>query len=43
MKIDRKLTTHKQTIAEEFNSYYVSVANNITNDNPEKKKTLLMI
>ena len=34
MKIDGKLTTHKQTIAEEFNSYYVSVANNITNDNP---------
>ena len=34
MKIDGKLTTHKQTIAEEFNSYCVSVANNITNDNP---------
>ena len=34
MKIDGKPTTHKQIIAEEFNSYYVSVANNITNDNP---------
>ena len=27
------VTTHHQTIAEEFNNYYVSVADNITNNN----------
>jgi len=34
MEIDGKITTHHQTIAEEFNNYYVSVADNITNNNP---------
>ena len=34
MKIDGKITTHHQTIAEKFNNYYVSVADNITNNNP---------
>jgi hypothetical protein len=33
MEIDGKITTHHQTIAEEFNNYYVSVAD-ITNNNP---------
>jgi hypothetical protein len=32
--IDGKTTTHQQTIAEKFNNYYVSVADNITNNNP---------
>jgi hypothetical protein len=32
MEIDGKITTHCQTIAEKFNNYYVSVANNITNN-----------
>ena len=31
---DGKITTHHQTIAEEFNNYYVSVADNITDSNP---------
>ena len=34
MEIDGKITTHHQTIAEEFNNYYVSVADIITNNNP---------
>jgi hypothetical protein len=34
MEIDGKITTHHQTIAEEFNNYYLSVADNITNNNP---------
>jgi hypothetical protein len=34
MEIDGKITTHHQTIAEECNNYYVSVADNITNNNP---------
>jgi len=34
MEIDGKITTHHQTIAEKFNNYYVSVADNITNNNP---------
>jgi hypothetical protein len=34
MEIDGKITTHHQTIAEEYNNYYVSVADNITNTNP---------
>jgi hypothetical protein len=33
MEIDGKVTTHHQTIAEELNNYYVSVADNITNNN----------
>ena len=33
MEIDGKITTHHQTTAEEFNNYYVSVADNITNNN----------
>jgi hypothetical protein len=41
MEIDGKFTTHYQTTAEKFNSYYVSVADNITNNNPIK--TLLVI
>ena len=32
--IDGKITTHQQTIAENFNYYYVSVADNISNNNP---------
>ena len=34
MENDGKITTHHQTIAEVFNSYYVSVADNINNNNP---------
>jgi hypothetical protein len=34
MEIDGKITKHHQIIAEEFNNYYVSVADNITNNNP---------
>ena len=34
IEIDGKITTHHQTIAEEFNNYYVPVADNITNNNP---------
>ena len=34
MEIDGKITTHYQTIAEKFNNYYVSVADNTTNNNP---------
>ena len=33
MEIDGKITTWHQTIAEVFNNYYVSVADNITNNN----------
>ena len=32
MQIDGKITTHYQTIAEKFNHYYVSVANNTDNN-----------
>ena len=32
MEIDGKITTHHQTNAEEFNNYYVSLADNITNN-----------
>ena len=31
--IDGKITTHHQIIAEKFNNYYVSFADNITNNN----------
>jgi hypothetical protein len=31
MEIDGKFTTHRQTIIEKLNNYYVSLANNITN------------
>ncbi len=34
MDTDGKTTTHHQTIAEEFNNYYVSVFDNIMNNNP---------
>jgi hypothetical protein len=34
MEIDGKITTHHQTIAEKFNNYYISVADNFTNNNP---------
>jgi hypothetical protein len=34
METDGKITTHYQTTAKKFNSYYVSVADNITNNNP---------
>jgi hypothetical protein len=34
MEIDGKITTYCQTIAEIFNNYYVSVTDNITNNNP---------
>jgi hypothetical protein len=33
MQIDGEITTHYQTIAEKFNHYYISVADNITNNN----------
>jgi hypothetical protein len=33
MDIDGKITTHCQTTAEKFNNCYVSVADNITNNN----------
>jgi hypothetical protein len=33
MEIEEKLTTHHQSIAEKFNTYYISVADNITNSN----------
>jgi hypothetical protein len=33
MEIEGKLTTHHQTIAEKFNTYYISTADNITNNN----------
>ena len=36
MDIEGKLTTHHQTIAEKFNIYYISVADNITNNNQAK-------
>jgi hypothetical protein len=42
METDGKITTHYQTIAQKFNNYYVSAADNITNNNPIKK-TLLVI
>jgi hypothetical protein len=34
MEVDGKITTHCQTIAEIFNNYYISVADNITTNNP---------
>jgi hypothetical protein len=34
METDGKVTTHRQTIAEKFHNYYVSVADNVTNHNP---------
>jgi hypothetical protein len=34
MEIDGMITTRHQTIAEEFNNYYVSVADSITDNNP---------
>ena len=33
MEIEEKLATHRQTTAEKFNNYYISVADNITNNN----------
>jgi len=41
MEIEGKLTTHCQTTAENFNTYYISAADNITNNN--QTKTLLVI
>jgi len=47
MEIEGKLTTYRQTIAEKFNTYYISVADNIKNnqtkntiDNSNKKDPL---
>jgi hypothetical protein len=37
LEIDGEVTTHHQTIAERFNNYYVSVAKNITDNNPINK------
>jgi len=34
IEIDGQLTTHQKTTPEKFNNYYVSVADNITNNNP---------
>jgi hypothetical protein len=39
MQIDGKVTTHYQTIAEKLNHYYISVANNITNNKSINKTT----
>jgi len=39
METEGKLTTHRQTIAEKFNTYYISVADNITNNNQTKNTT----
>ena len=36
MEIEGKLTTHRQTIAEKFNIYYITAADNITNNNQAK-------
>jgi len=33
MEIEGKLTTHCQSIVEKFNTYYISAADNITNNN----------
>ena len=33
IEFDGKITTHHQTTAKDFNNYYVSVADNITNNN----------
>ena len=33
METDGQITTHHQTIADKFNNYYVSVADNIINSN----------
>ena len=34
MEVVGKITTHQQTTAKEFINYYISVADNITNNNP---------
>jgi hypothetical protein len=39
MEIDGRITTHHQTTAEKFNNYYVSVAEDITNNNPVNNST----
>jgi hypothetical protein len=36
MQIDGKHTTHCQTIVKKFNNYYISLAENITNNNIPK-------
>jgi hypothetical protein len=36
MEIEGKLTTHRQTIVEKFNTCYISVADNIQKNNPAK-------
>jgi signal recognition particle subunit SEC65 len=41
MKIEGKLTTHRQTIAEKFNNSYISVVENIKKTT--QQRTLLMI
>jgi hypothetical protein len=40
MEINGKITTHNQTIAEEFNKYYISVADSIINNNNSVKSTI---
>jgi len=39
MEINGKITTHHQTTAEEFNNYYISIADDIINTNPVKNTT----
>jgi hypothetical protein len=39
MEIEGKLTTHHQTIAETYNTCYISVADNIKKNNPAKNTT----
>jgi len=34
IEIDGKITTHQQSIAEKLNYYYISLADNIENNNP---------
>jgi hypothetical protein len=41
MKIEGKLTTHRQTIAEKYNTSYLSVVENI--QKTTQQRTLLMI
>ena len=40
MEVNGKITTHQQAIAEEFNNYYVCVADNIINNNSATNTTV---
>jgi hypothetical protein len=43
MEIDGKITTHRQTIAEKCNNYYVSVADNITTTTTNNNNIKLLV